>query len=188
MLDLQLANPSRLISSPPPPMYPVVPTFYTAPVHPPPASGVPVTTGAPAVISQPQSFVVSMGSAAYPMYAAPTSQYPTTPYYQYSYGPPGAYYAPAPHPAAVAAPPPTQAQSQPQPPQPQPQSQPQSSVAAVAASPATSSPTVITGAGNSGTWSEEETERLKRLVEDKNNSGEIDWDEVVTQWGNSRSR
>ncbi|KAE9401533.1 hypothetical protein BT96DRAFT_1018183 [Gymnopus androsaceus JB14] len=166
--DILLANPSRLISSPPPPMYPVVPTFYHAPVHHPPpgsAPGAPIPAGAPAVISQPQSFVVSMSSPAYPMYAPPPSQYPTTSYYQYSYPHPGAYYAPAPHPATDTG------YTRPAP--------------VASATPAAAAP----GAGNSGAWSEEEMERLKKLVEEKkNSSGEVDWDDVVSQWGNSRTR
>lgn len=161
-------------------MYPVVPTFYHAPVHHPPpgsAPGAPIPAGAPAVISQPQSFVVSMSSPAYPMYAPPPSQYPTTSYYQYSYPHPGAYYAPAPHPA-TSAPPPTQ-------PQPQPAATPATPAPVASTTPAAAAP----GAGNSGAWSEEEMERLKKLVEEKkNSSGEVDWDDVVSQWGNSRTR
>ncbi|KAF5392205.1 hypothetical protein D9757_001439 [Collybiopsis confluens] len=167
--DTLLANPSRLINSPPPPMYPVVPTFYsappptTAPSGPMPASAVPVSAPAPAVISQPQSFVVSMSnSAAYPVY----SQYPTTSYYQYPYGHPGAYYAPVPPPAPVsAAAPPSQAPS------------------------ATVSPSSNSGSTISGAWSDEELDRLKRLADKKrNSSGEIDWDDIVASWGNARTR
>ncbi|KIK62439.1 hypothetical protein GYMLUDRAFT_58205 [Collybiopsis luxurians FD-317 M1] len=165
--DALLANPSRLITSPPPPMYPVVPSFYTAPPPAPapsvpvPASGVPVSTSPPTVISQPQSFVVSMSNSAYPVY----SQYPTTSYYQYPYGHPGAYYAPVP-------PPPTNTAA--------PQSQ----------APVTPAPTSSSSALTiSGAWSDDETERLKKLADEKRNSaGEIDWDDVVNLWGNGRSR
>lgn len=44
-------------------------------------------------------------------------------------------------------------------------------------------------AGNSGPWSDEETEQLKKLADEKKtNTGEIDWDQVVNEWGNTRSR
>ena len=46
--------------------------------------------------------------------------------------------------------------------------------------------------GNSGPWTEEETERLKKLAEDSKGrggqAGEVDWDWVVTEWGHSRTR
>ncbi|KAI0635687.1 hypothetical protein C8Q77DRAFT_1071664 [Trametes polyzona] len=48
--------------------------------------------------------------------------------------------------------------------------------------------------GHQGTWSEEETEKLKRLAEQSKemggaqNKGEIEWDWVIQQWGNSRTR
>ncbi|KAJ3829891.1 hypothetical protein EV361DRAFT_899735 [Lentinula raphanica] len=165
--DTLLANPSRLITSPPPPpMYPVVPPFYPTGVPPPTqttSSGVPA--GAPTMISQPQTFVVPMSNHAY--YAPPPpppSQYPTTSYYSYPYGHPGAYYTPAvppppaPPPAATNAPPPTVS--------------------------------VTTSVmGTSGAWSDEEIERLKALAEEKrNSSGEIDWDAITSRWGGTRTR
>jgi hypothetical protein len=47
--------------------------------------------------------------------------------------------------------------------------------------------------GTQGAWSEEETERLRRLAEQSResnaqNKGEIDWDWVVNTWGQSRTR
>ncbi|KAJ3855129.1 hypothetical protein EV368DRAFT_79946 [Lentinula lateritia] len=159
--DILLANPSRLITSPPPPMYPAVPTFY--------ATGVPSSssssgahTGPPTMISQPQTFVVPMGSHAY--YAPPPpGQYPTTSYYSYPYGHPGTYYAPT---VAPVAPPPA---------------------TPVAPTPIVTMPN--SGTGNSGAWSDEEIERLKIMAEEKKTgSGEIDWDDIISQWGSTRSR
>ncbi|EEB93557.1 hypothetical protein MPER_07765, partial [Moniliophthora perniciosa FA553] len=50
----------------------------------------------------------------------------------------------------------------------------------------------VTGvAGNSGAWSDEETERLKRFADEskaKGFTGDAMWDWVVNQWGKSRSR
>ena len=47
-------------------------------------------------------------------------------------------------------------------------------------------------AGHQGSWTDEETERLKKLAEDSKTvgtaSGEIDWDWVVAQYGSSRTR
>jgi hypothetical protein len=165
--DTLLANPSRLITAPPPPMYPVVPTFYATSAPPPPgpapASG---AAGPSNVISQPQSFVVSMNNSSYPaVYASPPSQYPTASYYQYPYGHPGAYYAPASVPAAAAPPAP-----------------------ATSTAPATATIANSSGVANSGAWSDEETERLKKMAEEKNSSGEIDWDALINQWGSGRSR
>ncbi|KAJ4480010.1 hypothetical protein J3R30DRAFT_3656940 [Lentinula aciculospora] len=161
--DTLLANPSRLITAPPPPMYPIAPTFYTTNAPPPgpiPTSGVPAA--APAMISQPQTFVVPMGSHAY-YGPPPPSQYPTASYYSYPYGHPGVYYAP---PVAAPAPSPT---------------------THVAPIPPTSMSTLATG--NSGAWSDDEIERLKSLTEErKTSSGEIDWDDIISQWGSTRTR
>ncbi|KAJ4478566.1 hypothetical protein C8R41DRAFT_512761 [Lentinula lateritia] len=159
--DILLANPSHLITSPPPPMYPSVPTFYATGV-PSSSSSSGAPTGPPTMISQPQTFVVPMGSHAY--YAPPPpGQYPTTSYYSYPYGHPGAYYTPA---VAPVAPPP--------------------------AAPAAPTPIVTmtnSGTGNSGSWSDEEIERLKIMAEEKKTgSGEIDWDDIISQWGSTRSR
>ncbi|KAI5117964.1 hypothetical protein M0805_001625 [Coniferiporia weirii] len=49
-------------------------------------------------------------------------------------------------------------------------------------------------AGNQGAWSEEETEKLKRLAEESKTAGtgtdggEIDWDRVCSTWGPGRTR
>jgi hypothetical protein len=53
-------------------------------------------------------------------------------------------------------------------------------------------PVVAAAAGlNQGAWSDEETERLKKLAEQSKNvgtSGDMEWDWVVHQWGNGRTR
>lgn len=198
----QIANPSQLITSPPPPMYTVVPPMYqpaptqpTATISAPPGTAAVASTSKAAtssttpVISNPQSFVVSLGSAQpsypqYPVYTAPPGQYPSTPYYpQYSaYGTP--YY------------PPSAQQPATQPSQQQTAQTPQPSTSAPIIATTTTITTVsgspATGAGvNQGAWSDEETERLKKLAEDSRSagaSGEIEWDWVVHQWGNGRTR
>ncbi|KAF8415007.1 hypothetical protein L210DRAFT_3432899, partial [Boletus edulis BED1] len=44
-------------------------------------------------------------------------------------------------------------------------------------------------AGNQGAWSDEETEKLKKLAEEhRNANGEIAWDALCEKWGNSRTR
>jgi hypothetical protein len=45
-------------------------------------------------------------------------------------------------------------------------------------------------AGNQGAWSDEETEKLKRLAEEskQGDSSEIDWDWVCNNWGAGRTR
>ncbi|KAG1770996.1 hypothetical protein EDD22DRAFT_796275 [Suillus occidentalis] len=170
--DTLLASPSRLTTHPPPPPY-FVPG-YPAPIPPPPPppppsqpqpgpstsstnGKSPATTGP--VISDPQSFVVSLGhQQAYP-YGAPA--YPTAPYY--GYGGYGGYYPSVPPPGPSPA-------------------------------PATGSASGSTGGaagsgGNQGAWSEEETERLKKLAEEhRNGNGEIIWDALCEKWGNSRTR
>lgn len=113
------------------------------------------------MITNPQSFVVSLGAQAayphaqYPMFAAGAAQYPTTYYHQYSYAPPATAFYPQ-QPILAAA-------------QPQPTMQTQPSVAPVqSAPPATGTLSSIpsTGLLNQGAWSEEETEKLKKLAED----------------------
>lgn len=219
LIDYQkLANPSQLISSPPPPMYPVMPSMYKPVVTQPTAT---TSTSAHAttstsksatpsnIISNPQSFVVSLGApqsgytTQYPMYAPP-GQYPTTPYYPYGgYPHPTAtYYAPQPvaQPHTQAQPAPTPQTQAPAQPQVQPQAQPQTiihpaqtSTSTAAAAPAPPATASSSGAlsGNQGAWSDEETERLKKLAEDSRSvgtSGEMEWDWVVHQWGNGRTR
>jgi hypothetical protein len=123
------------------------------------------------VITNPQSFVVPLTTqpaayphAQYPIYTP--GQYPTTPYYHQYY--PGTYY-----------------------PQPVPAAQPQqaSTSAATTSTPTTATSNAATSAV--GAWSDEETERLKKLAEESRpigTSGEIEWDWVVHQWGNTRTR
>ncbi|KAJ7760737.1 hypothetical protein DFH07DRAFT_939951 [Mycena maculata] len=202
--DTLLANPSQLISTPPPPLYPSVPTFY----HPQPVSSTsasakastsapkpqPAPPPAPAppppstVITNPQSFVVSLGTqptySAYPGYA-PAGQYHPGPYYApYPYTP-GYYPPPQPQPP--------QSQSQP-PPQPQAGAKPQPPPPQASTSTLKSPPAAPAGSGNGanqGPWSDEEVERLKKLAEDSKAraaSGEIEWDWVVSEWGPGRTR
>lgn len=114
----------------------------------------------------------------YPQYSTvypPPPQYPTAPYYQYpAYAPPGATFY-----------------TSPQPPMPPP---PQQAIASVSAPPSTAATTPLSATGggvNQGAWSEEETERLKKLAEESKavgTSGDIEWDWVVHSWGNGRTR
>ncbi|KAJ7116468.1 hypothetical protein C8R44DRAFT_879836 [Mycena epipterygia] len=190
--DTLLANPSQLISSPPPPLYPVVPTFY----HPQPVAGTSAppkastSTAQPAlapappppappstVITNPQSFVVSLGTQptySYAGYAPAVGQYPGTYYAPYGYTP-TPYYAP---PKA----------------QPQAQPQPRPAVKPQPTPPQASTSTLKPPSGNGGTlgpWSDEEVVRLKKLADDskvRTASGEIEWDWVVGEWGPGRTR
>ncbi|KAG7444872.1 uncharacterized protein BT62DRAFT_933918 [Guyanagaster necrorhizus] len=196
--DTLLANPSRLITTPPPPMYPVIPTLYQPPQPTVPPAGIATTSNvAPAaVINQPQSFVVSMGGPQYPMYAPPPGQYPAAPYYQYPPYVPGPQYYGAPPPPPPPPPPPQQ--PLPQPPQQQqlqqqqPQQQPQQQQQQTAAVPTPTVSTTMPGVGgNQGAWSDEETERLKALAEEsksQNSTGEMEWDWVVSRFGHDRTR
>lgn len=162
-MRVQLASPTRLTAHPPPPPFTYIQGYPSAvspqqpqPTPPPSANGktTPVAQATAPVITNPQSFVVSMGqhpptSQFLPnLYANPT--YPTVPYYGYSPSQPG---------------------------------------------PSTSNTTppplmnTIGSAGNQGAWSEEETEKLKKLAEEfRNNSGDIGWDSLCEKWGNSRTR
>ncbi|EGN98714.1 hypothetical protein SERLA73DRAFT_54914 [Serpula lacrymans var. lacrymans S7.3] len=143
-------------------------------------------TSPASVITNPQSFVVSLGAQAPmpppphamthmqypPIYGPPTAQYPTSPYYQYPGYATQGYYPPNTQPqvpTSVSAPPSTTAASH----------------------PGVQNPNIIGSGGNQGAWSDEETERLKKLAEDSKavgTSGEIEWDWVVHQWGNTRTR
>jgi hypothetical protein len=111
------------------------------------------------------------------MYAANAPRYPTAPYYQYSHAPgyyPGMPTQSAPPAASSSAPPTTQLIS----------STPTATTSTLTM--ATSNP-----AGASGAWADEEVERLRRLADQSRNSGsstETDWDWVVGQWGNTRTR
>lgn len=153
------------------------------------------------VITNPQSFVMSLGApsmsapapASYyppPMYATPPgSRYPTTPYYSYPPQPPASYYPPQTQSAPPPAPPTPTA---PAPPPPPPTSAPATSTGTLSTfSAATGN---VAPGGQQGSWSEEETERLRKLAEQSKETGgagakgEIDWDWVVHQWGNTRTR
>lgn len=99
---------------------------------------------------------------AHPLGAVmPVSQfgtYPTAPYYQYQY-PGGPYYPPPPPPAPAAS--------------------------------TTPAPQFANTSGHQGAWSDEEVERLKRLADESKAipGGETEqWDWVINQWGNSRTR
>ncbi|KAF8071663.1 hypothetical protein FPV67DRAFT_1482234 [Lyophyllum atratum] len=202
--DTLLANPSQLISTPPPPIYSVTPTLYqpvqtqpvasaSAPV--PPSISASKSSTPSTVISNPGTFVMPLQPSQtggyphtqYSMYAPP-GQYPTTSYYQYSYvATPGSYYT-QPQQSGQTQP---AAQSQPAPTQP---AQPEASSSSGAGN-SVATATVITAStgagGNQGAWSDEETERLKKLAEDSRavgTGGEMEWDWVVHQWGNGRTR
>jgi hypothetical protein len=176
-------------------MYPAVPGLYqsVSNIQPQPvASTSTASTNAAAspssVITNAQSFVVPLGAqAAYPQYPSAPGQYATTPYYhQYAYtaGAPGGTYYPQPQ-QAQSAPPATQPQS----------AQPRAATATAATTQptATITTTPATGGtvvGNQGAWSDEETERLKKMAEDHRvkATGEINWDAVIQEWGISRTR
>ncbi|KAG6895485.1 hypothetical protein C0992_001045 [Termitomyces sp. T32_za158] len=201
--NTKLSNPSQLVASPPPPLYPAAPTLYqpmqsqavaSASTTARPASSTNTTATPSTIITNPASFVVPLPTAQptypqYPMYAPP-GQYPTTPYYQYPYVTPGTYYPqPQPQVSTSAQPQPAVAQTQPaQTPQPQPEASTSTGISVSSANVITSG----TGAGgNQGAWSDEETEKLRKLAEESRSgtqNGDIDWDRVVGQWGNSRTR
>ncbi|KAF7317054.1 hypothetical protein HMN09_00440000 [Mycena chlorophos] len=186
----QLANPSRLITTPPPPMTTVIPTFYSP--QPPdgksllsviPAStatatrpskstskpmsasapATTATTSTPAGPTPPATVITNPGSFVVSLGSQPPTAAP------YPYG--GPYYAyPTytgyyPVPSAAAA-------------------------ASTSTSPAPNSSTPMTTTGVAqGSWSENEMARLRLLSEThKKRNGEIDWDKVVTEWGNARTR
>ncbi|KAG5219619.1 hypothetical protein IMY05_C4822000200 [Salix suchowensis] len=95
---LQLANPSRLISSPPPPMYTVVPTLY--PPQPMPTnasagpSSTPATNGAPPVTSLP---LVSRRTRRVSTFSIRAHIWqPVCPILPYSYPPGTAYFSATP--------------------------------------------------------------------------------------------
>ncbi|KAH7884499.1 hypothetical protein F5I97DRAFT_1889941 [Phlebopus sp. FC_14] len=173
--DTLLVSPARLTAHPPPPPYPFIPGYpnptqggqpHSTP-HP-SANGktTPTTQHTPPVITNPQTFVVPMGHQHPPpqpyvhgVYGAPA--YPTAPYY--GYGGYGGFYPPVPTTQAGASVPP-------------------------AGSSANSAGPSGSG-GNQGAWSDEETEKLKKLAEEhRTANGEIAWDALCEEWGNSRTR
>ncbi|KAI0267683.1 hypothetical protein BC834DRAFT_54903 [Gloeopeniophorella convolvens] len=180
--DQLLQNPSQLVGQPPPPVY------SSVAYPPPPQSAAPTpaaTTPQPStVITNPSTFVMPLGMPGasqpmYPtMYATTPSRYPTAPYYQY---PPAPGYYPMPPQSASA--PPTASSSAP----------PTTQFVAPTTNATTSTLTMSASnpAGASGAWADDEVERLKRLAEQSRTSGssnETDWDWVVGQWGNTRTR
>ena len=180
-------------------MYPAVPGLYQpiSSIQPQPVASTSTTSGPvstnvvaspSSVITNAQSFVVPLGAqAAYSQYPSVPGQYATTPYYhQYAYtaGAPGGTYYPQPQ-QAQSAPPATQPQS----------AQPRAATASAATTQptATITTTPATGGtvvGNQGAWSDEETERLKKMAEEHRvkATGEINWDVVIQEWGISRTR
>ncbi|ETW83006.1 hypothetical protein HETIRDRAFT_458578 [Heterobasidion irregulare TC 32-1] len=190
--DQLLQNPSQLVGHTPPPVYPTIPY---APPQQQPSTSAPAPTSAPSMITNAQSFVMPLAlpqgphppPAMYPaVYATPQpSRYPTAPYYQYGPGPGGYYAAPPPQPQL-------QLQPQPQPQQPTTTpSAPQYATPNPGGMTATINMNTANVGSASGAWAEEETERLKKLAEQSRTSGtsaEIDWDWVVNQWGNTRTR
>ena len=181
---MQLANPSQLVTNPPPPMYPMIPPLYphgsvpgtVASATPGASTSKQPATVPPNVITNAQSFVVPLGSQSgfpppqYPVYTP--GQYPGNPYYphpQYPFSHP--YYPPPPiQPAATTS-------STPQP--------------ATHATPPAASTSAAASASAGNTWPEEEVEKLKRLAEESkasSTSGEIDWDHVIKQLGDKRTR
>ncbi|KAF8207083.1 hypothetical protein K438DRAFT_1713932 [Mycena galopus ATCC 62051] len=152
------------------------PTHIPAPAHVP----APAPTSAPApppptVITNPGSFVVSLGtqptSYSYNSYTPAAGQYPGAYYAPYGYTP--GYYAPTQPPSQPQAQPPATAQPPP----------PQASTS--------TPPAPAANGGTLGPWSDEEVERLKKLAEDSKaatGSKEIEWDWVVGQWGPARTR
>ncbi|KAI0322536.1 hypothetical protein OF83DRAFT_1092691 [Amylostereum chailletii] len=179
--DQLLQNPSQLVGQAPPSSYPTLP--YAAPPQTPASTPASTSSQPPPVITNPQSFVMPLsapGGVPPPMY--PTMyppRYPTTPYYQY---PASSYYPPVQaQQMSTSAPPTTHYASSPPPPPP----------AASAPATATTINMNTTAGGASGTWGEDEVERLKKLSEESKAStsgGDVDWDWVVTSWGNTRTR
>ncbi|KAI0255111.1 hypothetical protein BJV78DRAFT_1181392 [Lactifluus subvellereus] len=181
--DQLLQNPSQLVGQAPPPIYPSV----TYPAPPQPTASTPATTTPQpsAVITNPSTFVMPLGipntsQPIYPtMYGTTQPRYPTAPYYQYPHA--AGYYQTIP-PQSASAPPPSSSSAP-----------PANQFVASTSTPATSTLTMAASnpTGASGAWADEEVERLKSLAEQSRTSGssnETDWDWVVGQWGNTRTR
>ncbi|KIY48604.1 hypothetical protein FISHEDRAFT_58887 [Fistulina hepatica ATCC 64428] len=169
--DSLLANPSRLITNPPPPMYPVVPMFYQSPPQGPMAPPPPIGT-------TPQSFVVPLNSNT----SAPPQPYPyAQPYTPGQYSTP--YYTSYQHPANAP-------QYYPQPAASVSTSAPASAPASAPPASTTVAPTSSVSAGVTVPWTLEEIDRLKKLAEENKseNTGSVDWESVANQWGDSRSK
>lgn len=188
--DTLLANPSQLVVNPPP-LYnpPVMQSLMqpqAAPIAATSTSTAPSTSkpaSAAALITNPQSFVVPLGAqppyaSPFPVYPPPPpGQYATTPYYHPQYPYSTSYYT-------TTQVPPISSTSTP--------SHAAATTSSIVSTPTTTISTT-TGAigGNQGPWSDEEVERLKKLAEESKSigtTGEVEWDWVVHQWGNGRSR
>lgn len=166
--------------------YPTAPYYYNAPQHPGPYYAPPVAQGTPA----PASAATTVSAPPPPTGAATVVPSPTPAPVQ----PPAESTAPAPAPTHTPVSATTSA--------PAPAAQPSTSTtasttAAPAPSPASglSAFNAATGTaapgGTQGAWTEEETDRLKRLSEqskEMSSNGEVEWDWVVQQWGNTRTR
>ncbi|KAG6331501.1 hypothetical protein ID866_7588 [Astraeus odoratus] len=174
--DALLVAPAQLTTHPPPPPLTFIPGYTPAvPPPQPPQPTPPVSTNGkttPAaqttttpVITNPQSFVVPMTHHQHPSPqftpgVYSNPSYPTAPYY--GYGGYGGYYQPMPQPAP--------------------------STSASSTTPPVSASS-MNSAGNQGAWSDEETEKLKKLAEDhRGSNGDIAWDALCEKWGNSRTR
>ncbi|KAI0711892.1 hypothetical protein C8T65DRAFT_718005 [Cerioporus squamosus] len=165
-----------------PPMYTAAPgaRYPTAPYYYPPPQG--ATPYYPSHAAQPAPAAApAPAQPSQPAQPAPPAPTPTP--------------APAPTPTPASAPAPAPAPA----PQPAPQSSPPTVSPPVPSNTGTISTfNAATGntapGGHQGAWSEEETERLKRLADQSRemggpqNKGEIEWDWVIQQWGNSRTR
>nr|GAT55267.1 predicted protein [Mycena chlorophos] len=189
--DTLLANPSRLITTPPPPMTTVIPTFYRPQppdgesilsVIPPstatatgpskstskpvsaPAPSTTAKTSTPAGPTPPATVITNPGSFVVSLGSQPPTAAPYPyggPYYAY---PTYTGYYPVPSAAAAAS-------------------------TSTSPAPNSSIPMTTPGGVAQGSWSESEMARLRLLSEThKKRNGEIDWDKVVTEWGNARTR
>ncbi|KAF9815619.1 hypothetical protein IEO21_04479 [Rhodonia placenta] len=187
----RLANPSQLVGSPPPPVYSMGSYGQMAP--PPPTASSASSSSTPAsgpVITNAGSFIMPLAGHAMPPPAAPPQSYYPAMYATAAGGYPRApYYPYAPQPAASYYPPPSQPVTTPVQSSPPPSASTTGTISTFNAATGTAAP-----GGQQGTWSEEETDRLRKLAEQSRemggpqNKGEIEWDWVVSQWGNSRTR
>ncbi|KAF8501743.1 hypothetical protein F5888DRAFT_1675024 [Russula emetica] len=162
--DQLLQNPSQLVAT----------TTSSAATTPQPST----------VITNPSTFVMPLGmpgtsQTIYPtVYTTTPPRYPTAPYYQYPHAP--GYYPGMP---TQSTPAPTTSASAP--------ATTQFVSSTSTATTSTLNMAASNPAGASGAWTDDEVERLKRLAEQSRTSGssnETDWDWVVGQWGNTRTR
>ncbi|VDB94285.1 unnamed protein product [Peniophora sp. CBMAI 1063] len=183
--DDLLANPQQLVGKAPPPVY----NPYSAPSAPAPSAPPPAASG-----SKPPAYGIPMQAAYYPPGAAYPG-YPSGGYYPYPY--PATYAMPPPpaappkHDAPVSAPPSSSRQPTPgSAPVPMQPLTPHTTIPVVSVPASTSAPPPAP-ASASGTWAEDEIEKLKRLAEQSkttNTTGDVNWDWVVQSWGPARSR